>query len=72
MPASSRGGCRQGCEGVFEQYVPRLEQRYRGENLPRLFEKVEGQPLFTTRARPGRDGWFYRLTGYGWQEFVGR
>lgn len=53
--------CEKKCEKIYEEYVPKLEHRYQGENKEKIDEVVTGAPSFTSTPRKDRQGLLYRI-----------
>jgi len=56
---------------VFDKYTEILKERYEEENKERLDLEVKNAPIFNSKVRKDRDGWFYGLFGVGFGEWLG-
>jgi hypothetical protein len=48
-----------------------LKERYEDENKERLDLEVKNSPIFNSKVRKDREGWFYGLFGVGFGEMMG-
>lgn len=70
-PEGNRDECQQQCERIYDDYARTLQARYQ-DNKERLDMEVKNSPIFTSKARPGRDGLFYWTFGVSWDEVFGK
>lgn len=61
-PAEAQDDCRSECEKIYQKYTEILKPRYEN-NKERIDLEVKNSPIFTTRPRKDRNGWFFDLVG---------